>query len=155
MALQAFIDDSGRGQHPAFVLAGWIASPEQWAEFSDEWKRVLHQSPRIEFFKMGQAWWRKGQLCRAPEMPPFAKAAALAAVAIALSDSPSGAACRHFSIWNFPWPQSCPPKQIGQFINEPSPPTPIPASPPTQDQEPQRQQAIERLKKQLNSQRQH
>ena len=61
MALQAFIDDSGRGQDPAFVLAGWIASPEQWAEFSDEWKRMLRQSPRIEFFKMHQAWWRKGQ----------------------------------------------------------------------------------------------
>lgn len=61
MALQAFIDDSGRGQDPAFVLAGWIASPEQWAEFSDEWKKLLHQSPRIEYFKMREAWWRQGQ----------------------------------------------------------------------------------------------
>jgi hypothetical protein len=61
MALQAFIDDSGRGQDPAFVLAGWIASPEKWAEFSDEWKRILHESPRIEFFKMHEAWCLKGQ----------------------------------------------------------------------------------------------
>src|SRR4029077_4555018 len=82
-------------------------------------------------------------------MPSLVRATALAAVAIALSDSPSGAACRHFSIWNFPCPQSCPPKQIGQFINEPTSPTPIPASPPTQDQEPQRQQAIEKLKHRL------
>jgi hypothetical protein len=61
MALQAFIDDSGRGQDPAFVLAGWIASPEQWAEFSDEWIRILHQSPGIEYFKMQEAWRLKRQ----------------------------------------------------------------------------------------------
>ena len=61
MALQAFIDDSVRGQDPAFVLAGWIASPEQWAELSDEWKRILNQSPRIEYFKMREAWCRQEQ----------------------------------------------------------------------------------------------
>jgi len=55
VALQAFIDDSGRGQDPAFVLAGWIARPEQWAEFSTEWEKVLHQHPRIEYFKMREA----------------------------------------------------------------------------------------------------
>src|SRR3984885_4254938 len=43
-----------------------------------------------------------------------------AAVAGASSDVPSAAACRHFSIWRFPWPQPCAAKQIGEFINEPS-----------------------------------
>ena len=55
-----------------------------------------------------------------------------AAVAGASSDVPSAAACRHFSIWHFPWPQPCAAKQIGEFINEPSPPTLAPASPPMQ-----------------------
>ena len=55
-----------------------------------------------------------------------------AAVAGASSDVPSAAACRHFSIWRFPWPQPCAAKQIGEFINEPSPPTLAPASPPMQ-----------------------
>ena len=94
-----------------------------------------------------------------------AKVTALAAVTIALSDVSSAAACRHFSIWHFPWPQPCPAKQIGQFNPEASPPTPSPASPPKpiqdeefpkpiQDEESQRQQAIEKLKEQLNSQKQ-
>ena len=55
-----------------------------------------------------------------------------AAVAGASSDVPSAAACRHFSIWRFPWPQPCAAKQIGEFINEPTPPTLAPASPPMQ-----------------------
>jgi hypothetical protein len=89
-------------------------------------------------------------------MAALVRATALAAVTIALSDVPSAAACRHFSIWHFPWPQPCPAEQIGQFIHEASPPTPSPASPPKpmQDEESQRQQAIEKLKEQLNSQKQ-
>jgi hypothetical protein len=87
-------------------------------------------------------------------MPRLLKAIALAALTVALSDAPSAAACRHFSIWHFPWAQPCPAKQIGQFINESSPPTSAPASPPTPDEETQRQQAIEKLKERLNRQKQ-
>jgi hypothetical protein len=36
-----------------------------------------------------------------------------AAVRDPSSDVPSAAACRHFSIWRFPWPQPCAAKQIG------------------------------------------
>jgi hypothetical protein len=90
------------------------------------------------------------------KMPTLVRATALATVTIALSDVSSAAACRHFSIWHFPWPQPCPAKQMGQFIREASPPTPSPASPPkpVQDEESQRQQAIEKLKEQLNPQKQ-
>jgi hypothetical protein len=51
------------------------------------------------------------------KMPTLVRATALAAVAIPLSDVSSAAACRHFSIWHFPWPQPCPAKQIGGFIS--------------------------------------
>jgi hypothetical protein len=88
------------------------------------------------------------------KMPTLVRTAALVAVTIALSNAPSAAACRHFSIWHFPWPQPCPDKPRGQFINEPTPPTPAPASPSTPDEEAQRQQAIEKLKERLNSQKQ-
>jgi hypothetical protein len=88
------------------------------------------------------------------KMPTLVRTAVLAAATIALSDAASAAACRHFSIWHFPWPQPCPDKPIGQFINEPSPPAPAPASPPTPDEEAQRQQGIEKLKERLNSQKQ-
>jgi hypothetical protein len=87
-------------------------------------------------------------------MPTLVRATALAAVIMMPSGASSAAACRHFSIWHFPFPQSCPPKQIGQFINEPSPPTPAPAPAPTPDEEAQRQQAIEKLKERLNRQKQ-
>jgi hypothetical protein len=89
------------------------------------------------------------------KMASLVRATTSAAVFIALSSVSSAAPCRHFSIWNFPWPQRCPAGQPGQFIREASPPTPNPASPsePTQDEESQRQKAIEQLKEQLNSQK--
>jgi hypothetical protein len=61
-------------------------------------------------------------------MATLVRATALVAGIIALSDVSYAAPCRHFSIWNFPWPQHCPAKQTGQFIREASPPTPSPAS---------------------------
>jgi hypothetical protein len=88
-------------------------------------------------------------------MPTLVKATALAAATILVSDLPSTAACHHFSIWRFPWPQRCTTETVGSFIHEP-PPTRNPAPPlkPTQDEEWQRQQAIEKLKGQLNPQKQ-
>jgi hypothetical protein len=59
VVLQAVIDDSGRGQGPAFILAGWIADPGKWANFSDAWDTVLHAPPSIEYFKMSDAWYFK------------------------------------------------------------------------------------------------
>jgi hypothetical protein len=89
-------------------------------------------------------------------MPTLVKTTALATAIIALLGESSAAACHHFSIWHFPWPQRCPTNEIGHFIQEASPPTPSPAPPrkPIQDEEWQRQQAIEKLKEQLNSQKQ-
>jgi len=54
--LVAYIDDSGtdRKGHVA-TLAGFIASAEQWHEFSGKWRSVLNQHPRIEYFKMKEA----------------------------------------------------------------------------------------------------
>jgi hypothetical protein len=59
--LQAYVDDSGRGQSPVFVLAGFISSPEKWALFSDEWAAVLAARPGIDYFKMREAHSFKGQ----------------------------------------------------------------------------------------------
>jgi len=59
--LRAFFDDSGRGQEPIYVLAGFVARAEAWARFSDKWTEALHQSPRIEYFKMYEANTRTEQ----------------------------------------------------------------------------------------------
>src|ERR1700756_4833468 len=47
------------------------------------------------------------------KMAALVRAIALAAGFIALSDVSSAAPCRHFSIWNFPWPQRCPANHAG------------------------------------------
>jgi hypothetical protein len=58
----AFVDDSGSGgDSPYYVLAGYAASPQVWDSFSEEWKRVLDLSPRLEYFKMNEAEGLKGQ----------------------------------------------------------------------------------------------
>jgi hypothetical protein len=70
--LRAYIDDSGNdGESPAFVLAGYISTAEHWTLFSDEWQQALDMSPKIDAFKMseafGRAWdseaqeWRDGK----------------------------------------------------------------------------------------------
>ncbi|MGB6306440.1 MAG: DUF3800 domain-containing protein [Steroidobacteraceae bacterium] len=59
--LRAFFDDSGRGQEPIYVLAGFVARAEAWARFSDKWAEALHQAPRIEYFKMNEANTLTGQ----------------------------------------------------------------------------------------------
>jgi hypothetical protein len=54
--LQAFVDDSGTGgQPPVFVLAGFIATVNEWTAFSDEWQESLEMRPRIKYFKMSEA----------------------------------------------------------------------------------------------------
>jgi hypothetical protein len=64
LALQVFIDDSGKDDPPVFVLAGFIAEAAQWAAFSDAWDAELKQSPAIEHFKMKDAHSLRGQFSR-------------------------------------------------------------------------------------------
>jgi hypothetical protein len=62
MMLQAFVDDSGSDpQSFVYVLAGFVASPAQWAAFTDEWEKALNQSPRLAYFKNNEAMGLKGQ----------------------------------------------------------------------------------------------
>lgn len=49
--LQFWLDDSGKGQPPVFVLAGYVARVEQWNAFADEWQIFLNQNPRLEYIK--------------------------------------------------------------------------------------------------------
>jgi hypothetical protein len=59
---QVYTDDSGTGgAGAAFILAGYIASAETWAKFSEEWAEMLGMSPRIRYFKMSEAWNLSGE----------------------------------------------------------------------------------------------
>lgn len=57
----AYIDDSGTGQPPVLVLAGYIATAESWARFADDWQRILNRSPKPAYFKFEEAMKLKGQ----------------------------------------------------------------------------------------------
>jgi hypothetical protein len=52
--LQACVDGSGTGDPRLFVLAGGIATVEQWAAFSAEWQERLNMRPLLECFKQSE-----------------------------------------------------------------------------------------------------
>ena len=55
MALRAFVDDSNIWKRPVSVLAGYIATPNAWLVFSEEWEAEIHNKPSIDYFKMSEA----------------------------------------------------------------------------------------------------
>ena len=61
LVLQIFIDDSGRGVDPAFVLAGYVGRVANWESFSDEWQKILNEKPKLNYIKATEAIWLKGE----------------------------------------------------------------------------------------------
>jgi Protein of unknown function (DUF3800) len=60
--LQVWLDDSGKGQMPAFVLAGYFAPLDNWSDFSDAWKPLLAKKPRpLEYLKYYEAFGLRHQ----------------------------------------------------------------------------------------------
>ncbi len=55
LMMRAYVDDSGNGQAPVFLLAGFVAHGEQWEQFSAQWQDVLDGPPKLEYFKMHEA----------------------------------------------------------------------------------------------------
>jgi Protein of unknown function (DUF3800) len=56
-----YIDESGFGQKPVYVMAGFLATSQQWASFTSEWQKCLDTPPRIEFFHMDEAMGLDGE----------------------------------------------------------------------------------------------
>ena len=54
LVFQVRIDDSASNDGRVFVLAGYIAPAEKWAEFADEWKALLDEEPPLTRFKMNE-----------------------------------------------------------------------------------------------------
>jgi hypothetical protein len=58
----AYFDASGTmGDSPVFVMAGYIGRLADWDRFSLEWQTALDQPKEIEYFKMSEAWARRGE----------------------------------------------------------------------------------------------
>ena len=61
MILQAYVDDSGSGKRePFFALGGFISTYENWARLADAWENALRSSPAIPYFKMSNAYAKRG-----------------------------------------------------------------------------------------------
>jgi hypothetical protein len=60
--LRAYFDDSGsNANEPVYVLGGFMAPVEAWADFSEAWRAVLVGPPHLEYFKMNEAYRLKMQ----------------------------------------------------------------------------------------------
>ncbi len=59
--MEAYVDDSGTGDPPVFLLAGFVGRAERWAEFSERWIETLWEPPRLKYFKMKEAAALEGQ----------------------------------------------------------------------------------------------
>jgi hypothetical protein len=59
MILHGFVDDSGSGEGRdrgnIFVLAGFVAGPKQWEQFSRKWQGICDREPKTPDFKMQTA----------------------------------------------------------------------------------------------------
>jgi hypothetical protein len=62
LMLQALVDESESFEKPElFVLAGYIATVERWAQLTERWQDVLGQSPRMDYFSYREAYPRSGK----------------------------------------------------------------------------------------------
>lgn len=59
--MQFFVDDSGVGAAPVYVLAGLFASAEKWERFSNDWRAFLDAEPTLKYWKTTQAINFRGQ----------------------------------------------------------------------------------------------
>ena len=60
LMLQAYVDASGKGDKSRLIIAGYIASAEDWADFSCKWQERLNEAD-INRFKMNE-WSRQPEI---------------------------------------------------------------------------------------------
>ncbi len=58
----AYFDASGSmGNSPVFVMAGYVGRFVDWKKFTPEWQTGLDTPKAIDYFKMSEAWARRGE----------------------------------------------------------------------------------------------
>jgi len=66
----AYVDDSGRGDPTALVLAGYIAPADQWLRFNIDWQHLLDMRSKhyrhLQYFKMSEMRSSTSEMERVP-----------------------------------------------------------------------------------------
>jgi hypothetical protein len=58
----AYFDASGSmGDSPVFVMAGYLGRVADWEKFTPKWQAALDAPKKIDYFKMSEAWARRGE----------------------------------------------------------------------------------------------
>ena len=60
MALQAWFDESGKGQEPVYVLAGYVGKKTMWEDFADDWQTELDREPVMPYLHAKESRLFKG-----------------------------------------------------------------------------------------------
>lgn len=87
LVVQCYVDASGKGDPDYLVIAGYIASAEAWAAFSEEWQERLDMRPSMPYFKMVDMAKSPERLERAGWFYRVIENHAVAAVSCVLSTS--------------------------------------------------------------------
>jgi hypothetical protein len=60
MVLQGWFDDSGKGQPPVYLLAGYVGDKETWEGFADNWQAELSRPPSLPYMHVAESQIFKG-----------------------------------------------------------------------------------------------
>ncbi len=60
MVLQAWFDDSGKGQEPIYLLAGYVGKKTMWEAFADDWQAELDAKPRLPYLHVNESQLFRG-----------------------------------------------------------------------------------------------
>ena len=60
MVLQGWFDESGKGQEPVYLLAGYVAKKNVWEDFADDWQAELDRVPRLPYLHVNETQRFKG-----------------------------------------------------------------------------------------------
>lgn len=61
MTLVAYADESATHEGQVLVYAGYVARIGDWERLTAEWQACLNDEPKLDYFKMNEAWHRRGK----------------------------------------------------------------------------------------------
>jgi len=60
MVLQAWFDESGKGQEPVYLLAGYVGKKTMWEDFAEDWQAELDARPSLPYLHANESQLFRG-----------------------------------------------------------------------------------------------